>query len=71
MHIGHLNVNGIRSKFAQIEVMLNSKDNDIAIFGVTESKLGPNQPDAFFNIDIQKDTSKKLQPYQNIMAMKA
>ena len=51
MHIGHLNVNGIRSKFAQVEVMLTSKDNDIAIFGVTESKLGPNQPDAFFYID--------------------
>lgn len=51
LHIGHLNVNGIRSKFPQVEVMLKSEENDIAIFGVTESKLGPNQPDAFFYIE--------------------
>ena len=50
MHIGHLNVRGIRSKFDEIRIMLESSDNDIAILGLTESKLGPSQPNTAFQI---------------------
>ena len=50
MHIGHLNVRGIRSKFDDVNLMLQSNENDIAILGLSESKLGPNQPESAFHI---------------------
>lgn len=53
MHIGHLNVRGIRSgeKFDQIRIMLRSEENDISMLGLSESKLGCEVPDSFYQIE--------------------
>ena len=53
MHIGHLNIRGIRSgeKMDQIKIMLHSSENDISMLGVSESKLGEDVPDSFIEID--------------------
>ncbi|MEW8548507.1 MAG: reverse transcriptase family protein, partial [Candidatus Thiodiazotropha sp.] len=53
MHIGHLNVRGIRSgeKLDQIKVMLQSSENDICMLGLSESKLGCEIPDSFLQIE--------------------
>lgn len=52
MHLGHLNVRGIRSgeKVDQIKLMLQSKENNISMLGVSESKLGSEIPDSFIQI---------------------
>ena len=53
MHVGHLNIRGIRSgeKMDQIKIMLHSNENDISMLGVSESKLGMDVPDSFIEID--------------------
>lgn len=53
MHIGHLNVRGIRSgkKFDQIKILLRSEENDISMLGLSESKLGCEVPDSFYQIE--------------------
>jgi len=51
MHVGHLNVRGIRSKFEQLETMLKSTENDISILGITETKLGSDHPNSAFYVD--------------------
>jgi len=50
MHVGHLNVRGIRSKIDEVKIMLQSDQNNIAILGLSESKIGSNQPDSAFQI---------------------
>ena len=52
LHLGHLNVRGIRSgeKVDQIKLMLQSKENNITMLGVSESKLGSEIPDSFIQI---------------------
>ena len=61
MRVGHLNIRGIRAgqKIDQIKMMLHSKENDISVLGVSESKLGDDIPDSFINIEnfqcIRKD----------------
>ena len=52
MRIGHLNIRGIRAgqKIDQIKIMLHSKENNISVLGVSESKLGDDIPDSFINI---------------------
>ena len=49
MHIGHLNIRGIRSgeKMDQIKIILHSSENDMSMLGVSESKLGEDVPDSF------------------------
>ena len=53
MHIGHINVRGIRSgeKMDQIKIMLHSNENDISMLGVSESKLGVDVPDSLIEVD--------------------
>lgn len=53
MHIGHLNVRGIRSgeKIDQIKIMLQSSENNICMLGISESKLGCDIPDSFLQSD--------------------
>ncbi len=53
LHIGHLNVQGIRSsgKHDQIKLMLLSKENNIFMLGLSESKLGGDIPDNMFLVD--------------------
>ena len=52
MHLGHMNVRGIRpgEKVVQIRLMLQSKENNISMLGVSESKLGCEIPDSFIQI---------------------
>ena len=53
LHIGHLNIRGIRSgeKLDQIKMMLHSDDKNIAMLGLSESKLGSDVPDNFLLIE--------------------
>lgn len=52
MHIGHINVRGIRSgeRVDQLKLMLQSDVNNISMLGVSESKLGSDIPDSFVQI---------------------
>lgn len=52
LRIGHLNVQGIRSgeKVDQLKFMLHSKQNNICMLGISESKLGSDIPDSFCQI---------------------
>ena len=39
MNIGHLNIQGIQAKVDQLNVVLNSSQNDIHVLGLSETKL--------------------------------
>ena len=62
MHIGHINIRGIRSgeKLDQIKIILHSMENNICMLGLSESKLGGEIPDSFLLIEnfqcFRKDT---------------
>ena len=47
--IGHLNIQGLRSKFDELQILLSS--NNIDIFGITESKLSEIHPSECFAVD--------------------
>ena len=47
--LGHLNIQGLRSKFDEIHFLLNS--NKIDIFGVTETNLTESQTTECFAIN--------------------
>ena len=49
-NMGHLNIQGIQNKVEQIDLMLNSSENDIQLLGLSESKLNANHPNNFFAI---------------------
>ena len=51
MHIGHLNVQGLQNKFDQIDLMLNSENNDIHVLGLSETKLKDFHQDNAFTIN--------------------
>ena len=51
MHIGHLNVQGLQNKFDQIDLMLNSENNDIHVLGLSETKLKDFHQDNAFPIN--------------------
>ena len=46
--MGHLNIQGIQNKTDQIDLMLNSTENDIQLLGLSESKLKANHPSNHF-----------------------
>lgn len=48
--IGHLNIQGIRNKVEQLKLLLQSEQNLIHIFGLSETKLSEVHPDASFEI---------------------
>ena len=48
--MGHLNIQGIQNKTDQIDLMLNSTENDIQLLGLSESKLKSNHPSDHFAI---------------------
>ena len=48
--IGHLNSQGIQNKVQQIDLMLNSSENDIYLLGISESSLNSNYPNNFIGI---------------------
>ena len=48
--MGHLNIQGIQNKTDQIDLMLNSTENDIQLLGLSESKLKANHPSNHFAI---------------------
>ena len=50
MHIGHLNVRGLRSKIDQINLLLSSRENSIHILGLSETKLCPEHVTSHFEI---------------------
>ena len=43
----HLNILGIQIKVEQIDLTLNSSENDIQLLGLSESKLNANHPITF------------------------
>ena len=45
--MGHLNIQGIQSNVEQIDLMLNSSENDIQLLRLSESKLNANHPNIF------------------------
>ena len=49
--IGHLNIQGIQNKFDEVDLMLNSSDNDIHILGLSETKLRNIHQDNYFFIE--------------------
>ena len=49
--IGHLNIQGLQNKFDQVQLMLNNSNNDIHIFGLSETKLKDFHPDSSFKIE--------------------
>ena len=48
--MGHLNVQVIQNKIEQIDLLLNSSENDIHLVGLSESKLNDSHTSNFFNI---------------------
>ena len=48
--MGHLNVQGIQNKIEQVDLLLNSSENDIQLFGLSESKLNANHTSDVFKI---------------------
>ena len=48
--MGHLNVQGIPNKMEQVDLLLNSSENDIQLLGLSESKLNANHTSDFFKI---------------------
>ena len=49
--MGHLNIQGLQNKFDQVQLMLNNSNNDIHIFGLSETKLKDFHPDSSFKIE--------------------
>ena len=49
--IVHLNIQGIQNKFDQVQLMLNNSNNDIHVFGLSETKLKDFHPDSSFKIE--------------------
>ena len=41
-NIGHINLQGMSSKFDELKLMLTSPDNNIAIMGISETKFNLN-----------------------------
>lgn len=48
--MGHLNIQGIQNKIDQINLLLNSSQNDIHILGLSESKLRNDHMNSLFEI---------------------
>ena len=48
--MGHLNIQGIQDKVEQIDLVLNSSENDIQLLRLSENKLNVNHPNNFFAI---------------------
>ena len=48
--MGHLNILGIQNNTDQIDLMLNSEENDNQLLGLSESKLKANHPSNHFAI---------------------
>ena len=48
--MGHLNIQGIQNKVEQIDLMINSSENDIHLLGINESKLYSNHHNNFIGI---------------------
>lgn len=51
MKIGHMNIQGIQNKTDELDIMLNRCNNDIHIFGLSETKLKSLHPDNCFMLD--------------------
>ena len=48
--IGHSNIQGIQNKVEQIDLLLNSSENDIYLLGISESTRNSNHPNNFIGI---------------------
>ena len=48
--MGHLNVQGIQNNIEQVDLLLNSSENDIQLLGLSESKLNANHTNVFSKI---------------------
>lgn len=50
-HIGHLNIQGFRGKVDQVKLLLTSPNNNIHLFGLSETMLTENQGENFLYIN--------------------
>ena len=48
--MGHLNVQGIQNKIDQIDLLLNSSQNNIQVLGLSESKLNSFHMNHIFEV---------------------
>ena len=48
--MGHLNIQGIQNKIDQIDLLLNSSQNNIHILGLSETKLNSNHMNSIFEV---------------------
>ena len=55
--MGHLNIQGIQNKTDQIDVLLNSSQNNIHILGLSETKLNSNHMNSIFEVKKLPDVS--------------
>ena len=49
--MGHLNIQGLSNKIEQVRLLLQSENNQIHVFGLSESKLSSIHPDSGFLIN--------------------
>ena len=49
--IGHINIQSIQNKIDQIDIMLNHSNNDVHVFGLSETKLKHFHTDSAFQLD--------------------
>ena len=50
--IGHINIQSIHNKIDQIDLMLNHSNNDVHVFGLSETKLKHYHADSVFQLTI-------------------
>ena len=70
VEIGHLNIQRIQNKTDQIDLMLNSTENDIQLLGFIDSKLSASVPlhiDAYYKSS-ESDT-KNFEEFKRSVAM--
>ena len=48
--IGHINIQSIQNKIDQIDIMLNHSNNDVHVFGLSETKLKHFHADSAFQL---------------------
>ena len=59
--MGHLNIQGIQNKNDQIDLLLNSSQNNIHILGLSETKLNCHHMNSIFEVKNYQMFRKKTQ----------
>lgn len=51
LKMGHLNIQGLQNKIEQIDLLLNSSENDIHLLGISETKLNEQHSNHYFELN--------------------